>query len=206
MRSRWKALVAAPVLAYSTSCTDGIAIDTTLEELVLAFCSSELPVWFAYQNEGGNWTRVQPDANNAFVFEASDKVAIAMTSDFGTSRLTDVFYAHIDELRPLSNKACTETTGTKTVNGSVAGVSTIETARISMSARSTTASSLNSGWTLTNVANSPQDLIAVRGAGSVGIPNRVIVRRAQNPVSGATLSVLDFGATEALAISTHTLS
>jgi hypothetical protein len=204
MRSRWKAYVAAPLIALG--CTEGSGLDPELEELVLAFCSSEMPVWFAFQNEGDSWTRVQPDANNAFVFDASDKVAIAATFDFGTSRLTDVYYAHIDELRPLSNKACTETVGTKTVNGTVAGVGISETARISMSSRSTTATSLNSGWTLTNVANSAQDLIAVRGIGTAGVPNRVIVRRAENPVSGATLSSLNFGATEALAIATNTLT
>lgn len=204
MRSRWKAL--PPLFVIFASCTDGIApIDTQLDEVVLAFCQSELPTWFAYQNQGEAWTRVQPDANNAFVFDASDRVAIAMTFDFGTSRLTDVYYAHVDELLPMSNQACTETSGTKTVNGTVTGVGATETVRISMSESITTATSLGNAWTLTNVANTPQDLIAVRGAGSVGIPNRVIVRRAQNPVSGATLPVLDFGATEALAISTNTL-
>ena len=116
MRRRWKALVAAPILLFSSSCDSSVGVDPTLEELVLAFCANELPAWFAYQNQGDSWTRVQPNTNNAFVFEASDKVAIAMAFDFGTSRLTDVYYAHIDELRPLSNKACTETSGTKTVN------------------------------------------------------------------------------------------
>lgn len=207
MRRRWKSLVAAPLLVYSTSCTDGtgLGMDTTLDELVLAFCSGDLPVWFAYQNQGGNWTRVQPNANNAFVFDASDKVGVALTYDDGSSRLTDVYYAHVNELLPMSNVACTETRGTKTVNGSVTNVPVSDAARISMSARSTTATSLSSGWTLTNVANSAQDLIAHRENSSSGIPNRVIVRRAQNPVSGATLPALDFGATEALAVATHTL-
>ena len=209
MRRRWKALVAAPLFAFSTSCTDGTSIDPTLEEIVLAFCASELPVWFAYQNEGGSWTRVQPNANNAFVFDAADKVAIAMVQDFGSSRLTDVYFAHVDELRPLSNKACTETSGTKTVNGSVAGLGLSESASISMS--NSTASAFNGqpAWSLTNVVNGPQDLIAHReltGVSNNATPNRVIVRRNQNPVSGATLPVLDFGASEALAVSTNTLT
>ena len=210
MRRRWKTLLAAPLLAFSSSCTDGTTIDPTLEEIVLAFCASELPVWFAYQNEGGSWTRVQPNANNAFAFDASDKVAIAMVQDLGTSRLTDIYYTHIDELRPLSNKACTETSGTKTVNGSVSSVGTSESVRISMSSSSTTASPLQPTWTLTNVVNGPQDLIAhreVTGISGTGTPNRVIIRRNHNPVSGATPgTVLDFGATEALAIATNTLS
>lgn len=209
MRRRWKALVAAPLLAFSNSCTDGTGIDPTLEELVLAFCASELPVWFAYQNEGGSWTRVQPNANNAFVFDAADRLAVAMTFDFGTSRLTDVYYVHFNDLAPLSNRACTETSGTKTVNGSVSSVGSSESARISMSSSSTTAFPLQPTWTLTNVVNGPQDLIAHReltGLSSTVTPNRVIIRRNQNPVSGATLPVLDFGASEALAISTNTLS
>ena len=209
MRRRWKALVAAPLLAFSTSCSDGTGIDPTLEEIVLAFCASELPVWFAYQNEGGSWTRVQPNAQNAFAFDAADRVAIAIVNDFGTTRLTDIYYAHIDELRPLSNKACTETSGTKTVNGSVSGLGLSESARVSMSSSTTSAFSGQTAWTLNNVVNGAQDLIAhreVTGVSSTVTPNRVIVRRNQNPLSGATLPVLDFGASEALAIATNTLT
>ena len=210
MRRSWKTLVAAPLVALSVSCTDGITtLDPTLDEIVLAFCATELPTWFAYQNQGGSWTRVQPDANNAFVFDASDRVAIAMAFDFGTSRLTDVYYTHVNELLPLSNKACTETSGTKTVNGSVSGLSSSETAFISMSSSTATASSLQPGWSLNDVVNGPQDLIAHREVGTLGAsstPNRVIVRRNQNPVSGATLPVLDFAGTEWQAVATNTLS
>lgn len=207
MRRSWKSLIAAPVLVYSLGCTDsvGLGLDPTLDELVLAFCSNELPVWFAYQNQGDEWKRVQPDANNAFVFDASDHVAIALTFDDGSNRLTEVYQVHVNELLPLSGKACNETSGTKTVNGSVAGVGLSETARISMSEQFTTATALDDDWTLTNVANAAQDLVAVRGIGSDDVPNRVIIRRAQNPVSGGTLSVLDFGSTDAFAIATNTL-
>ena len=209
MRRRWKALVAAPILLFSSSCTEGTSIDPDLEQLVLAFCASELPTWFAYQNEGGSWTRVQPNASNAFVFDASDRFALAMTFDFGTSRLTDVYYVHFNDILPLSNKACTETQGTKTVNGSVSSVSSSEAARISMSSSTANAFALQSTWTLTDVVNAPQDLVAHReltGVSGSATPNRVIVRRNQNPVSGATLPVLDFSAAEALAIGTNTLS
>ena len=209
MRSRWKALLAAPLFVFG-SCTDGTSIDPTLEELVLAFCASELPSWFAYQNEGGSWTRVQPNANNAFVFNASDRVGIAIVYDFGTSRLTDVYYAHFNDLSPLSNKACTETSGTKTVNGTATGLGTSETARISMSSSTTSAFPVQASWTLSNVVNGPQDLVAHReltGVSSTVTPNRVIVRRNLNPVSGSTITpALDFSSTEALAIATNTLN
>src|SRR5688572_16007367 len=108
MRSRWKAVVAAPLFALSTSCSDGTGVVGPLENLVLAFCASDLPVWFAFQNDGGDWTRVQPDANNSFAFEATPKVAIAMVFDFGSSRLTDIYFTTFAELQPLSNVACTE--------------------------------------------------------------------------------------------------
>lgn len=210
MRRCWKTLLTAPMVALSVSCTDGVTtIDPTLDEIVLAFCASELPTWFAFRNEGGSWTRVQPGANNTFAFDASDRVAIAMTFDFGTSRMTDVYYTHVNELLPLSNRACTETSGTKTVNGSVSGLGTNESAQISMSSSSASAFPLQSGWSLTNVVNGPQDLIAHReltGVGNNSTPNRVIVRRNQNPVSGSTLPVLDFAGTEGQAIATNTLS
>jgi hypothetical protein len=210
MRSPWTVRIAVPLLALAGSCTDGTTIDRTLEEIVLAFCASELPTWFAHQNEGGSWTRVQPDANNAFKFDASDKVAIAMAFDFGNSRLTDIYYTHVNELKPLSNRACTESRGTKTVNGTVAGLGTNESAHISMSSSTTSAFPLQTSWTLGNIVNGPQDLVAHReltGVSSTTTPNRVIVRRNLNPVSGSTLTpALDFGATEAVAMATNTLS
>lgn len=209
MRRRWKALLVAPMVLFSGCVDGGTTIDPTLDKIVLAFCADELPTWFAYQNEGGNWTRVQPNGSNAFVFDASDKVAIAMAFDFGTSRSTEVYYTDVDELLPMSNKACTPTSGTKTVNGSVSGLGSSERAWISMSSSSVAAFPLQTAWTLNNVVNGAQDLIAhreVTGVGGAVTPNRVIVRRNQNPVSGATLPVLDFAATEAQAIATNTLS
>lgn len=209
MRYRRGAL-AASLLALSAACSDGIGPDRTIAgRLTLDFCSDETPVFFAYRNDGGNWTTVDPNAESSFIFDVTEKVGIAMTFDFGDEILTDVYYATRTELLPLSDKACNEITGAKTVNGSVSNVAVGENAVVTMGRFDITGNELvitppPSTFSLTNVATGPQDLIAHREVNTIEgpVPDRVIVRRALNPTNGATLPVLDFstGSSDALTV------
>ena len=207
MRSRWMTAVVAPTLALTLSCSDSTGPDPELERLILAFCSTELPTWFAYQNEGGDWTRVQPTASNAFEFDATPRVAIALTQQFSNEFFTDVYYTTVDEIRPLSGIACTETLGNKTVNGTVANVPVGSQASISLSgANDVVTPPASTSYTLSGVASNPQDLVAHRevvSGTSPPTPNRVIIRRALDAVNNSSLSVLDFG-NEGQAAATHT--
>jgi hypothetical protein len=202
------AVALAPVAALTVSCSDGTGpSDDELERFILAFCASELPVWFAYQNEGGAWTRVQSNASNAFEFDATPRVAVAFTYDFGNSFFTDVYYTTADEIRPLSGIACTETLGTKNVTGAVADVPIGSQARVSLSGANDVVTAPATGYALDGIAVNPQDLVAHREVigTSSDTPNRVIIRRALDPVHNSVLQALDFG-TEGQAIATHTAS
>ncbi|MEX2152305.1 MAG: hypothetical protein WD825_03150 [Gemmatimonadaceae bacterium] len=176
---------------------------------MLDFCAPEAPIFFAIQNEGEDWQRVTGLASHTFAFEATPRVAIAMTFDRGSSVLTDVYYTTSEELLPLSGISCTEVVGTKTVHGTVSNVPSGGRAVVSMSGAAAEVISPATNFTLVGVADSPQDVVAHRDGNALNIdvvPDRVIVRRAQNPIEGATLSDLNFGTQSSAAVATNPLT
>ena len=194
MRGSWAAVAAIAALG---ACSDGTGPDPVIVgPLTLDFCSNEVPIFFAYQNDGADWTEVQGTSDASFTFEATERVAVAMTFDRGDEMLTDIYYATRTELLPLSDRACTETFGAKTVNGSVSNVGVGDSAVVTMGGAETTVLPPPSTWTLQGVPNGPQDLVAHREVATIEgiVPDRVIIRRAQNPTNNATLAALDFSA------------
>jgi len=203
MRSR----VAWPlVTALLAACTEGTAPVHQTTQVSLDFCADQIPSFFAYLNEGsGSWVGVNPNVDGTVTFNATDKVGIAMVFQDQTTALTDVYFASLDELQPLLGQACTETSGTKTLNGSIANVGNSQEAVISMSGAAVVVTPPNTGFQLTNVASGNQDLVAQREAlvGNNPIPDKIIIRRNQNFVNGALMSTLDFNGTEAQAVATN---
>lgn len=195
MRSSWAAVAASCVML--AGCSDGTGPEPVVGSLTLDFCTAEAPVWFAYQNQGGDWTRVDGTLDDTYTFDVSERVAIAMTFDFGTEVLTDIYYATRTELLPLSDRACIETFGAKTINGSVANVPIGDSAVVSMSGAETVVLPPPSTFQLQGVPNGPQDIVAHNELLTIEghQPDRVIIRRAQNPTNNATIPVLDFGTT-----------
>lgn len=164
--------------------------------LSIDFCSgSDTPLWFAYQNEGAAWTRVIPDANGTVSFVASAKVGIAFVQSFAANSFdSQVYYVTAAELQPVSGVPCVEQ-GTKSLNGSVSGLTTGQNAFISMGYSGASATPTQTSFTLQNVASGALDLVATRQGVAV---DRIIIRRALDRPTGSTLPVLDFLATEAL--------
>lgn len=208
MRGSWAAVAAIAVLG---ACSDGTGPDPVIVgPLTLDFCATEAPLFFAYQNDRGDWTEVEGTIDDSFTFDATERVAVAMTFDFGNETLTDIYYATRTELLPLSDKACIETFGAKTVNGTVTNVGVTDSAVVTMGGAETSVLPPPSTWTLTGVPNGPQDLVAHREVATIeGVfPDRVIVRRAQNPTNNATLPTLDFstGTSDALTVNLASIS
>jgi hypothetical protein len=208
MRGSWAAVAA---LAALGACSDGTGPDPVIVgPLTLDFCATEAPVFFAYQNDGGDWTEVDGTIDDSFTFEATERVAVAMTFDFGSEMLTDIYYATRTELLPLSDKACIETFGAKTVHGTVANVGIGDSAVVTMGGAETTVLPPPSNWTLDGVPTGPQDLVAHREVATIEgiVPDRVIIRRAQNPTNNATLTALDFsaGTSDALTVNLASIS
>src|ERR1051325_9684126 len=158
MRSR-SALLALVALA---ACTDGTAPTHPTTQIALDFCSDQVPTLFAYLNTGSNWVRVTPSVDGTVTFNATDKVGIAMVFQSGSVSLTDIYFAQMSELQPLLSAICTETSGTRTVNGSVASVTGSQEAVISMSGDAALATPASTSFQLLGIAPGPQDVIAQR--------------------------------------------
>jgi hypothetical protein len=170
------------------------------------FCGTQ-PLWFAFQDGAGPWTRVTPGQSGTYVFNiASGRggIAFVLSSD-GTSSGLTVQYGTQPELN-AAGFGCGGSTvvPTKSVNGSVANVGAAEQAWVSLAGSTAFVVPLaGNTFSLTGVLDRPSDLIASRIETSVGaggittIMNKGIIRRDQNPANNSTLAVLDFNAAEA---------
>ena len=79
MRSPAQRLTAAlaALLTVTSACDLSTPTEVQLPvELALDFCSNDVPVWFAYQNQGGTTTRVLPDAEGTFRFTATNRLVV----------------------------------------------------------------------------------------------------------------------------------
>lgn len=163
------------------------------------------PLWFAYQNGDGAWTRVQP-SNGAYTFDitaARGGVAWVDEAAGGGYDLA-ILYSTGDEIRAQGEIRCSLGLGTNTVTGSVAGVGATETANISLGgAVAFVLPGSGSSFTLMNAPDGPVDLLASRleqsfsGTTLNTIVRKLIIRRNVAVTDGATLPVLDFGSAEA---------
>ena len=199
---------AIPALALTfTSCDSSTSPGTqALVDFVLGFCASDAPSFVAYQNEGGAWTPVTLGASSSTTIKVTSKFGIAIVNQFGSNFETEVIYGTTAELAPVaSNPSCGSSSGSKTLNGSVSGLTSGQFADITMSQISAFVFAGGAtSFQLFGVPDGPQDLVAMRSTG--GIPNRTIVRRALNLTNNSTMPVLDFGTTEAVAPATNTLT
>lgn len=208
-----RTLLAAPCVVLAVACSDGTGpVGPIVGSLTLDFCSGEAPTFFAVQNQGRDWQRINPTAEDAFTFDVSERLGIAMVIDRGDEIVTDVYYATASELEPLSDLACTETFGGKSVNGSVVDVLAGELSVVSMGQSFEVIEPPPSTFTLTGIGNTPLDIVAHREIDTGGdlAPDRIIIRRAQNPTNGATLNAFDFSTasneSEAVAANVVTIS
>jgi hypothetical protein len=183
--------------------------------VALDFCPDETIAWFAYQNDGvSSWTRVTPDANNTFTISATSKVGVAIVSDNGsTFFLTTVLYLSRAELEKIFSSACTiADEGSRTLNGSFAGLSATAHAHVRMMpgrGTNATAGTATQTFSVSNLPSSgPMDLIAGRYTDANGFRSvdRYVVRRSIDLPSGSTMPVIDFAASEAVPPATATVT
>jgi hypothetical protein len=169
----------------------------------VAYCEDDAPIWLAVQDGDGAWTRVNPGENNTFTFNiASGKGGVAAVTqnaddDFDLS----VLYGTADEFNAATAggaAVCNTTpTGTKTVNGTVAGVAEDELVIVALGPATAFVIPGNSDFTIQNVPEGALDLVATRYAAENFQANKIIIRRNVNVPTGGTLDPLDFAGTEA---------
>nr|MCU0633656.1 hypothetical protein [Gemmatimonadaceae bacterium] len=173
------------------------------------FCDN-LPVWFAFQDGTGAWTRVTPNGNRFSFTVNSARGGVAFTQGIGSSFDTQIFYGSRDELNLYSSaETCTTVGAGKTINGTITGFAPPSQASISMGGGFASPQAPGA-FQLRNVESGPQDLFATRSTFNLMnfsiIPERIIIRRNQNIADGGSLAPLDFNGTEAFAPATANLT
>jgi hypothetical protein len=172
--------------------------------LTLPFCLNNMPVWFAYQNEGYAWQQVTP-AGNSFSFMATQGLSIGFVLQTGTAFKTYVYNATRTELDGISDVDCS---GPNSLTGTANGVSAGLTAIVSMGPSNTTVTAPSTSYTLSAVPNRSLDLVATRGTLSQGdliIPDRMIIRRGLTQADNSSISELDFS-TQSFVVNSSSLT
>lgn len=173
------------------------------------FCSANgLPLFFAFKDgKNGVWQRVAPNASNLYSFDVTQpEGGVFFVKQNGGGFATTIHYATRGELDTYAGGECAANpTGFKTISGSVAALATGESAIISMGGslpQTAVPGGLN--FTLSNVLNNAQDLVALLNTGIV--TNKILIRRNLNVTSGSVLAPLDFASAEAFAPATATVT
>ena len=170
--------------------------------VTVSYCAADAPIWLAYQDGAGAWTRVSPNSGtNTYAFAvASGKVGIATVDTVGTGFDLSVTYATTAEANGFGNAIGLGQCGGKTVNGTVANVSNAQFATVTLGYSTKFVIPItSSAFSLTNVADGAQDLFAARLDATTQRADKLILRRGLNIANGGSLAVLDFNAAEAFA-------
>lgn len=185
-----------------------------------AFCdASRVPVFFAFRDGStGAWTRVTPNASNAFLFTVNASVGgvayVYPTSNGGFA--TNVFLQTATELQQTASSECTSNAGgSKTMTGTVTGLAapagfTTQGATVALGNASVSIASGNTNYTLNKVSDGVLDLIGIRTTTVAvpfsSIPDAIILRRSLNLATGTVIPLLAFGGSEAFSPSSATMS
>lgn len=194
-------------LLLVAGCSDSTSPEPQkLVDVLLDFCSNDTPVWFAYQNEGEAWTPISANTEGTYSFTANNHVILAFVRQSGTDYHTEIIYTTSTDLEKVTGQACLEEGGTKTLNGTIAGIAGAEQAVVTMNFSSVYLVPQQTSFALTQLATRPLDLVASRVIvnGNTQAADRIILRRTVTLLNNATMPVLDFASVEAFAPATIT--
>ncbi len=179
---------------------------------VFKWCGT-IPVFAAVQDGNGPFT-VATITNGTITFTlASGRGAIVSVTATATNYTTSYMYGTQAELNTGAVTCQTTSTGTKTVNGSVANVALTDVAYISVGgAIAFVLPVTGNTFSVQNVPDGTIDAVASRvtqtqvGNSFTQVMNKGIIRRGLNPATGSTLPVFDFNAAESFTPVTKTLT
>ena len=200
MRLSFRTAIGVALMSLALdSCSDSTSPEPQkLVDVLLDFCSNDTPAWFAYRNEGADWATITPNTEGTYSFTANNHVILAFVRQSGSDYHTDIVYTTSTDLEKLT-QACLEEGGSKTLNGTIAGVSGSQQAAVTMNFSSVFLTPQQTSFALTQLADRPLDLVASRQvvSGNVQAADRVIIRRSVNQVNNTSMATLDFAGVEA---------
>lgn len=164
------------------------------------------PVFVAYQDGTGAWTHAAGSADVYTFNIASATGAIAVVTP-GTNFITTINYMSQSELAAFTG-ACAASATSKTINGTLAGVTTGFLASISMGGGGAVVLGPATTFQLVGVAGGSQDLVAYnRNTATPGaVIDRLVLRRNLNVADNGSVPLIDFGSVEAAAPTTSTIT
>ncbi len=203
--------VLVPLLPILSACTDQtISAPPPPANVSVAYCAGQGPIWVAFQDGDGAWTRALPATSNSNdVFQAtiaSPRGGIATAFQVGSGLPSlQVFFGAPEQLAIVgfTNPRFCGPAVVKSLRGSVTGLDTAEFAiiRAAFSADAVAHPATGGEFVLDVLPPGPQDILATRVVRTNGIDSipQMILRRGIDLPDGATLPVLDFAAPEAFA-------
>jgi hypothetical protein len=173
-----------------------------------SFCAADAPIWVAYQDGSGAWTRVTSSGNNTYTFNiSSGRAGVATVDTVGTGFDLRVTYATAAELNNFGVALGQRRCGAKTVTGTVASVTSTQNTQISLGyAYTTIPAGFGRSFSLTDVPSGPQDLFASVSNNRTSRFEKIVLRRALDVANGGALSPIDFNAADAFAPASATVA
>ena len=176
----------------------------------VVYCAPTAPVLVAFRDGDGNWEREPSTGESRKTFQhefTTERAAMASVTPVldGQFTVLRIAYGKPAELATegdtLSSACITE--APKTLRGTIAGVDENQAAIVSVGpfGRTSVQPRLTLDFSVEDVPNGPQDLLAVRTAHGES-PTRLILRRGLDLPNGSLLPTLDFGSAEAFDVVT----
>ena len=169
---------------------------------------AQQPIWAAFQDgTSGTWTQVVP-VNNMFNFNVTQpKVGYAVVLPSGAGNSVVIQYFSQAELTAQTGVARCPAPSAKTVTGSVANLTPLQVALVSLGGASAIGTAAIPGLTFNNVATGPQDLVGYAGAiTGPSVTDRVVIQRDQNPANGGSVGTVDFTGASSFAPASATIT
>jgi hypothetical protein len=207
--SAMKPFLALCLLALLSGCSDYGSPNyppPELQTVAVVYCDGFAPLWVAFQDGDGPWTRVQPTAangNQVFQYSfASNHGAVASVRDVGGGlTLLHVLLGRPDELASIAisgPRACGATD--KTLLGTIAGVESTDLAIVRGGFFSEAQVLGGGSFTLDALPAGPRDILVERATTIDGAGPRLsqlLLRRGVDLPDHAQIPPLDFNSPEA---------
>ncbi len=169
---------------------------------------AQRPVWVAFlDGESGTWVRVT-GTNDTYTFtitQAKGGYAYVTPQQAGATHSTTVFFgtrAEVSAGGAPTNFCNAAAPPTRTITGTVAGLSGGEAANVYLGGRPGIASPALPNFTLSNVPDGAHDLVVFRSTSAPSAQDRGLIRQDQTLVHNTNVGTLDVSGAESFAAAT----
>ncbi len=195
------------ITAATTTVTLQINAASGGTSVTAQFCgtaSADIPIWFAAQDGNGAWSRITAGTNNTYTFTINSATgAVAYVKQEATDDFT-LTLIHGARAELIISDLCgaPPVGGTKMVTGTLAGVGATDVVSVQFGGATAAPTMLNPNFSLNNVRDGLQDILATRAVLNLTPPigffvNKLFLKRNLNPANGGSIGTVDFNGSDA---------